>query len=484
MMKLVVALLLLSTYVYGYGEPDASGHPNYQERANHVFMNAVRIAPTQYKTVYMAGYSPSPANILTSTYPAVRPLYLEPRLVNAAYYHSNDMATNGCFSHNSCNGTATFTRIRGFYSCSGTMGENIAAGNADALDTNNQWLCDKVGSECALDGASGDGHRRSIMGSGYRVVGTGYAYNAAATYRHYWTQDFGGAACAPAPTSPIYGGSHRVKSGATRFLAVYWTSPAVAPASATVTIGGTAYPLALDIGAAGAGTYFVSQTAGTACRSYFFTIGGFRYPETGCLVTYGEGTCTTSFDATCGGSSATVSSSSSSSSSVSSTVSSTVSSSSSSAASTVTSTGVVTTGVATTGSPSSYYLYTSSLQNSWTNAGAPVTHGFIYSGVAGLKADLTTSQYTKFVWFSRNPAVPNTWTSVKFRIAASASGSVVVFFNGGYSQTKAVTTAWQEYTISMSSLNNPTPVGVNKQLVFSNGGNTAITIYLNNVSFE
>lgn len=30
-----------------------------------------------------------------------------------------------------------------------------------------------------------------------------------------------------------------------------------------------------------------------------------RYPETGCLVTYGESSCTTSFDATCGGTSST-----------------------------------------------------------------------------------------------------------------------------------------------------------------------------------
>lgn len=43
---LFASILLFQQFippVVGYGEPDASGHPNYQERANHVFMNAVRL---------------------------------------------------------------------------------------------------------------------------------------------------------------------------------------------------------------------------------------------------------------------------------------------------------------------------------------------------------------------------------------------------------------------------------------------------------
>jgi hypothetical protein len=79
MLALILVVLLLSHScvlpVVGYGEPDPTGHPTYQERANQVFLNAVRIgndffcsylplliiniffiirylAPSQYKTVY------------------------------------------------------------------------------------------------------------------------------------------------------------------------------------------------------------------------------------------------------------------------------------------------------------------------------------------------------------------------------------------------------------------------------------------------
>lgn len=29
------------------------------------------------------------------------------------------------------------------------------------------------------------------MGSGFSTIGIGYAYNASATYDHYWVQNFG-----------------------------------------------------------------------------------------------------------------------------------------------------------------------------------------------------------------------------------------------------------------------------------------------------
>lgn len=499
--EIFVTLLLIVNNVKGYGEPDASGHPNWQERANHVYLNAVRIAPSQYKTVYMAGYSPSPSSILGTTYPARPPLYLEPKLVSSAYAHSNDMATHGCFAHDSCDGTPVFTRIASYYSCSGTMGENIAAGYADPLDTNNQWLCDEVDSACAADGSGNDGHRSNIMFSSYAVVGTGFAYNATSTYRNYWTQDFGGTACAPAPTSPVYGASHRVKSGVTRFIGVYYTSPAVAPTSANVVIGGTAYPLTLDIGASGAGTYFVEQTSGTACRSYYFTFGSVRYPDTGCLVTYGEGTCTTSFDATCGGTSSAAATSTSAvattakvtSASAASTTAKVTSSSTSTTAkvTSTTKSATVTTGSSSTTGGGTYYLYSTALQNSWTlqyNTGATVTNSYVYSGVTGLRADVTTSSSSNFVMFNHVPAVTNIWTTLHFNIAASASGTVWVFFNSGYYQVITVTTTWQAVSIPLTSLANPstgspfTQFGSPNQLVFSNAGTAAITLYLNNVA--
>jgi uncharacterized protein YkwD len=36
------------------------------------------------------------------------------------------------------------------------------------------------------------GHCQNIMNGGYRVIGVGYIFNQSSTYRHYWTQNFGG----------------------------------------------------------------------------------------------------------------------------------------------------------------------------------------------------------------------------------------------------------------------------------------------------
>jgi len=498
MYSLALCTLLITLFYYpaplaGYGEPDASGHPVYQERANHVFLNAVRVAPSQYKTVYMAGYSPSPAGILGSTYPAVAPLYLEPKLDASSYYHSNDMATNGCFQHPSCDGTDTFVRIQSYYTCSGTMGENIAAGYADPLDTSNQWLCDSTGSACAADGSGSDGHRSNMMSASYKAVGIGYAYNSAATYRYYWTQDFGGAVCSPVPTNAIFSGSHWIKSGTNKFIAVYYVSSGTAPSSATVVIAGTSHALTLDIGSAGKATYAYSESTGTACRSYYFQIGTYRYPDTGCLVTYGEGSCTTSFDATCGGTTvatSTVATTAASSTTATSKSATTTTTSTTKSATTTTTTSTTKSATSTTGTTGtgSYFLYDHALENGWItvkNSGLTLSTTATYSGQTCISAAFTTSSSTNFFFLQHTPAVTKTWTTLSFYAAASSSATLYYYFNGYYLQSKALTTSWQFVSISLATMNAPATLGNPAQLVFQNGnsGSTAYTLYLYNVQF-
>jgi len=479
--------------VLGYGEPDSSGHPTYNERANHVFLNAVRIAPSQYKQVYMSGYSPSPASILGSTYPAVHPVYLEPNLVSSSYFHSNDMATNNCFSHPSCDGTDTFARIKSYYTCSGTMGENIAAGYSSPLDTNNQWLCDSTGSACAADGSGSDGHRSNMMSNGYKATGVGYAYNSAATYRYYWTQDFGGSEC-KSVTNPVFGGSHYIASGTTKFIAVYYTSPAVAPSTAQVVIGGTSYNLALDIGANGAGTYALSQTAGTGCRSYYFTFGSVRYPDTGCLVTYGEGSCTTSFDASCSGTSSAAATTAATSAATTAATSAASTSHATSAVSTTHSATSTTSSISSTSGSTTgggvYYIYSSSNQNGWSlqyNSGLTATNSFTYNGKTGLEVAFGSTSSNNFILINHSPVVTNIWSTLQFYAAASASESFLVYFNGGYYQTKSVTTAWQFFSIPLTSLANPATgqpyaaFGSPNQLVFASSG-PSYTLYLSGIA--
>ena len=56
--------------------------------------------------------------------------------------------------------------------------ENIAAGYSTAAQVVAGWM-------------TSTGHCNNIMNGNYKHLGVGYYYAAGATYKHYWTQDFG-----------------------------------------------------------------------------------------------------------------------------------------------------------------------------------------------------------------------------------------------------------------------------------------------------
>ena len=98
----------------------------------------------------------------------------------AARDHSQDMAAQNYFSHTSLDGRTFDQRIRqAGYASSAPLGENIAGGPGSPSAAVSLWM-------------SSPGHCANIMSPGFRVIGVGYANNPAATYRHYWTQTFGG----------------------------------------------------------------------------------------------------------------------------------------------------------------------------------------------------------------------------------------------------------------------------------------------------
>ncbi len=246
-----------------YGVP-VNTFPTWRERSILALTNAVRLSPTAYKqsAFYGAG-SPSlnTTTVLSATYPARGPLNSQYELNQSSRQHSTEMANFNYFAHNSLDGGSAFQRIGSYYSLAGSQGENIAAGNLDPIATMHQWLCDQAGSACCDDGATCDGHRRNIMSSNYRAVGNGYAKSASSTYTHYWTQDFGGVS------------------------------------SVTVVLADVTMPMAIDLGTASKGTWFVSAARGSGCRPYFFVATdsagtNWRYPATGQFQTTGEGTCT------------------------------------------------------------------------------------------------------------------------------------------------------------------------------------------------
>ncbi len=271
------------------------GYPSLFERQTIVYLNAVRMAPQQYRDKYMAGFVPNPNSILRS-YSSVEPLYYEPRLNQSARFHAQDMATNGCFQHDSCDGTPWSDRIWSFDPQARSIGENIGAGYTSAKSFVDVLLCDASGGQCAQDETSQAGHRTNMMSTSFTSVGTGYATNPKGLYRHYWVQDF--ASDGPASKPPAVAGCHDfLLTGKTSFLLNYRDTANQPPSSVQVVIEGVTYNLMLDLGTPAAGTYRLDASKAGKCRQYYFlavTAAGqsWRYPGPGVFLTVGEGTCT------------------------------------------------------------------------------------------------------------------------------------------------------------------------------------------------
>ena len=269
------------------------GYPSLFERQVIVYTNAVRMAPQQYRDKYMAGFAPNPSSILR-TYNSVEPLYYEPKLNWSARSHAEDMAGNGCFQHDSCDGTLWSDRIHSYYPQARAIGENIAAGYASAKGFVEGLLCDASGGQCAQDKTSQAGHRTNIMNTGFAARGMGWARDAKG--RYYWVQDF--ASNEFPGTPPLVAGCHDfLMAGKTSFLLNYRDTGNRPPASVQVVIDGTSYSMALDLGTPAAGTYRLDIARAASCRPYYFqavTAAGesVRYPGPGVFLTGGEGTCT------------------------------------------------------------------------------------------------------------------------------------------------------------------------------------------------
>src|SRR5439155_705537 len=133
--------------------------------------------------------------------------------------HAVDMATNGCYGFNSCDGTLWTVRIGSYYFEGQVFAENNAAFYPDPLQIMNQWLTEAVNPPPADH--TTDGHRAIIMASQPTETGIGYAFTAAGNYHHLWTEDFGVRAGVP-NCGPLKSGAHVFHSGAVELLANYY----------------------------------------------------------------------------------------------------------------------------------------------------------------------------------------------------------------------------------------------------------------------
>jgi uncharacterized YkwD family protein len=99
------------------------------------------------------------------------------QLTSAARIHSEDMACNDYFSHNSPTTGSPFDRINDQGYSFSSAGENIAAGYVSPASTVETWM-------------NSPGHRDNILNADYVHIGIGYAYWGESTYGAYWTAVF------------------------------------------------------------------------------------------------------------------------------------------------------------------------------------------------------------------------------------------------------------------------------------------------------
>lgn len=114
----------------------------------------------------------------SSVFGAAPALSSHDQLRQAARCHSLDMATLNYFSHTGLDGSNPGARIAATGYVAGTWGENIAAGQRTAQQVVDGWV-------------ASEGHCRNLMNKNFAELGVGYAFDADASYDHYWTQNFG-----------------------------------------------------------------------------------------------------------------------------------------------------------------------------------------------------------------------------------------------------------------------------------------------------
>ncbi len=102
-------------------------------------------------------------------------LKLDSKLTKAAQSHSEDMAKNNYFDHNSQDGRSPFDRMSDAGYKFSAAAENIAMGQQTPAAVMDAWM-------------NSPGHKANILNCDYTEMGLGYAVGNGSPY---WTQDFG-----------------------------------------------------------------------------------------------------------------------------------------------------------------------------------------------------------------------------------------------------------------------------------------------------
>lgn len=268
-------LLILPLALAGYGD-QYHGYPSWSERWTFLWTNAARVAPSEFEEDYQEGGCSYDKDFSADEQTPKDPLYLDLSLTEVARLHSEDMVDNGCFQHDSCDGTDVFKRIESYYDESYNVGENIAMVPGDGrYAVLSVWMCSTAG------------HRAMIMNGDMNELGVGAA--DAGQYA-YFTQDFG--------DGVLNEGSPPVRMAADDGSGGFYADwgDASAPVRLDVLVDGSSQPMTMVHGTAERGIYYAKASVG-GCKPWWIawemadgTTGTF--PEVGA---YQAGTCSTDF---------------------------------------------------------------------------------------------------------------------------------------------------------------------------------------------
>jgi hypothetical protein len=277
MIELLFVLLAGTAHAQeGYGVPDTQGHPNYEERSLHLWVNAARVDPQYWADEGMLDAAGcSIADFAAGEADPKPPIYYDPDLGQVARFHADDMQSHGKVSSESSDGTSMEARVGLVYPDT-IVGEANASGHIlDYGFVLKGWLCDPDA-------------RSVLLSSDATELGTGLS-------GFYGTVDVGGGTVDT--KSPVTLGTHYWPGGpdewkdVTYFFAD-WTKD-VSPYKFQVISAG--FPTDLDLywgndhdGVWGA-VLPISASQSNSCHEYFFywelTDGTYgTYPEDGSLT--------------------------------------------------------------------------------------------------------------------------------------------------------------------------------------------------------
>jgi hypothetical protein len=273
------------------------------ERASVVTLNGARAAPRQFRDRYMVFGDATLPNVFDGNPPSRPPLHYSDAIAEAARFHADDRMA--CFDddvnpHSLCDGTS-------FWGWTADWGPpTISSGVAhpwlrpihrsQPLWFTSSFICDGLLRSdgkvfgCVSDTSEAAGHRKIlVLVATETQIGAGYATGGSFGFYSGETSR----AAVPAG-SPIVTAGHFFDDDKIVFAAN--VEAGAPPRSVTLVVGGVKKPLAVDLGTAVRGMYAMTETAGTACRTYHFELvdadgKSWRHPATGGYATSGEGGC-------------------------------------------------------------------------------------------------------------------------------------------------------------------------------------------------